>query len=187
MKKEFPINGDFLLEGVSDHNKLNAIVKKITPTTSGRSTDNPNYMMAVSPRRSRSYNYSIVTGDNTVAYRSGDLKINLGISSLSLPIVWSPIKGSLGNLKGLVTRSRNPDASNTNQQNLATVSSRYITNSKRKTDIPPIIHIELRQRTTQSYGGWGFWRKWVERMKGFRRRTKSSCKCMVLGPNPEQT
>jgi hypothetical protein len=147
VKKEFPVGGDFLLEAVSDHDKLSTIVNHTIGSTN--SQDNPHYMMAVSSRRTRSYNHTILTGNQTEAYRADDLTINIGISSLSLPLIWSPIKGSLGNLKGLVTRSRNTEAS-ANQSNLVTVASRYI-QAQKCLDLPPIIHMELQPRNAARY------------------------------------
>jgi len=137
----FPVKGDFLLEGNAD----GKLYKQ--HTSDSHATNSNNGIMATVSRRVRGgrYGNQTFTGQDIQNYPTGDLHANVGISSLTLPIIWSENRGSLLHIKGLVTDS----SGGSNNRRKSALNTTRLRASKTPLEIPNMFHI---QQTGNNYG-----------------------------------
>jgi hypothetical protein len=144
----FPYKGDFLLEGLSDGSVISALTKA---TETLPSSNNSNTLLTlISPRnRGGRYGNMTLSGQHVTNYTTGDLSAYAGISSISLPIIWSDNKGSLLHLKGLVTHTSSSSDNTASNRRQSAALTAHLRASKTPVDIPIMFHIE---RTGNNYG-----------------------------------
>ena len=136
---ELPYKGDFLLEGKSDGPAIQHLTKRVDTLNTG---NNQTVLTLVSPRvRGGRYGNMTLNGQGVSNYATGDLFVNAGISSLTIPIIWSPNKGSLMNIKGLVTHTGS-NQSNSSHRRTSGALTQYLRRLKTPAEIPIMFHIE---------------------------------------------
>tara|TARA_B100001564_G_scaffold302641_1_gene270479 strand:+ start:805 stop:2331 length:1527 start_codon:yes stop_codon:yes gene_type:complete len=140
-KVNFPVKGDFLLEGKADGYLYQKVIKDHV------SDESRNGILGLVSQRLRGgrYGNQTFTGEDVQNKGSGNLYANVGISTLTLPIIWERNKGSLLHIKGLVTDSNN----STNNRRASTLVTTSLRSSPIPLEIPNMFHIE------QSGSGYG--------------------------------
>ena len=144
LKVNFPVKGDFLLEG---RDNAEQYATYFGSAYSGTRSSSNGILGLVSQRtRGGRYGNMTFTGTDVQNALTGNLYASIGISSLTLPVIWVANKGSLLQIKGLVTES-NPTNNNRNRSS-RTMTDR-INSRTEPLDIPNMFHIE------QSGSGYG--------------------------------
>jgi hypothetical protein len=149
-KITFPVKGDFLLAGKSDGKFIRKLIKEENNGLTGDTRANDGVLTMISPRsRGSRYGNQTLTGSQVQNYATGNLYANIGISSLTLPIIWSDNKGSLLHIKGLVTNTPVDSQNNRNNRRNANLTDAYLRAKKKPLEIPIMFHI---QQTGNAYG-----------------------------------
>jgi hypothetical protein len=136
---DLPYKGDFLLEGLSDGPVISALSKAADFLNETAST-----VLTLISQRTRGGRYGNMTlsGHAIGNYTSGNLSAYAGISSISFPIIWSDNKGSLLNLKGLVTHTASSSDSNVSNRRLSAALTSHLSARTTPSEIPIMFHIE---------------------------------------------